>query len=240
MSLLVTSSESHSGDCCAQDHLRTVNPRETAYNPLVNYFECKSRLRDLKVFRLLGAKYFSNITTNPDAWMGDSGPSENADAQNARQELNIMMMRVGESFLILGIPKMATYYPPPAFGGYVHRVDLVGNMFELWRYQIRPQQVEDALLRAIGQYEQEERRLFRQLFNPFYWLNQILGIPFRFLTAVGLNGQKAEESILGKLAKATVGAVTVVAGILSIYDHPRFIARISQIVYALLHWRSIH
>jgi hypothetical protein len=165
-----------------------------------------------------------------------SGPTEDEEARRARLSLNQMMMGVSESFDLLGVPRTVRYLPPPMIGGYAVTLDLVGNMFELWRYQIQPQTVEDALNRAIGAYLQQERRLFWQMFNPFHWLDLLLGIPFRLLTAVGLNGRRFEQSAFGKLIKWVVAVAGFVAAVLDIRDHPNFIAQVSKIFHSIFKW----
>jgi hypothetical protein len=110
-------------------------------------------------------------------------------------------------------------------------------MFDLWRYQIKPQTIDDALNRAIGAYRQHERRLFRRMFNPLHWLDLLLGVPFRVLTVAGLDGQRYEQSALGKLVKLILAVVGFVAAVLDIRDHPNFVAHVSKIIHSIFKWR---
>jgi hypothetical protein len=110
-------------------------------------------------------------------------------------------------------------------------------MFDLWRYQIKPQAVDDALNRAIGAYRRHERRFFWRMFNPLHWLDLLLGIPFRLFTAVGLDGQRYEQPALGKLVKLIVGGAGLVAAILGIHDHPNFVAHVFKIIHSMFKWR---
>jgi hypothetical protein len=70
----------------------------------------------------------------------------------------------------------------------------------------------DCLDRGIGQYERQTQWLFRQMFNPLFWLKwiiaKLMGIPFEILRLAGYNADKMERSAGGKLVKAIVGLVT--------------------------------
>ena len=201
----------------------------------MNYFECKKRLLELRVFHGLAARYFTNVVGAKGSM--ETGPFEDTDARNLRSAMNKMMKSVSESFDKVNIPRAVHYIPPRLLGGPIMDIDLVWNVFDLWRYKLSPRLLDDVLNRAIGAFEEEKRRLFCQFFNPFYWLNIVLGIPFRLLTAVGLDGTRYEESVFGKLVKVCLAVVGFVAAILDIQDHPVFVARVSSLFHRLIHWR---
>lgn len=169
------------------------------------YWEYKRRLRDLRVFKTLGALYFSNITLDDFRLE----PVESQKARSVRQAMNRMLESVAQSFDLLGLPRSIS-------NAFVGDVDILANLFQLWRFRIEPAEACDMLDRAIGEYERQTSRSFRQLFNPFFWLLQLLSLPFRFLTAVGFDGAMMERSLIGKSLKAVAG---VAAFAFAILDH---------------------
>ena len=201
----------------------------------MNYFECKKRLLELRLFHQLGARYFANVAKASGSM--ETGPFEDADARTLRAAMNKPMKSVSVSFDKVNIPRAVQYIPPRLIGGPSMEIDLVWNVFDLWRYDLSPRLLDDVLNRAIGAFEEEKRRLFWQFLNPFYWVNLVLGIPFRLLTAIGLDGTGYEESAFGKLVKLVLAVVGFVAAVLDIQDHPAFVARMSSMFHHLTHWR---
>jgi len=106
------------------------------------------------------------------------------------------------------------------------KVNAVTNMFQLRQLRIPRQLVVDSLDRSIGEYERKQRHLFRQLFNPLFWLGQILAIPFRILAFAGFDADKLERSLFGRLYKAITGFAALVAAILSILYYLGWLDRV--------------
>ncbi len=157
-------------------------------------------MAQLILFRRLGSEYFSNIQYA--SWMADGAPPrENDKSMDARRQINRIMDDLILSFDLVGISHVVTYTPPPIIGGYVQNIDVLLNLFDIWRWQLDPNTVKDFTERAIGAYEREFYRLRRKVFNPLYWLGiffvWFLRLPFRFLTAAGFNGTKIEGSLFG-------------------------------------------
>lgn len=134
----------------------------------------------------------------------------------------MMMSEVTRSIDLMGIPRTIYYTPPPAFGGFAGPVDLVANVFQLWQFRIEPQMCSDVLDRAIGSYEAEEKRLFLQCFNPFFWVmwagNRLLSVPFRILGSLGFDANRIEESLFGRLFKALGWLVALLVGIVTLLE----------------------
>src|SRR5262249_49858530 len=139
----------------------------------------------------------------------------------------------------LGVTHAIIYQPPANVGGYVQRLDLVSNIFELWRFQVGPEKVFDCIDRAIGTYERESRRLFRSSFNPLYWLQIVfmwlLRSPFKLLGAAGFNAKQAEESIPGKLLKVAIGIVPFTAAALYIAERWSTVQQFLRVCAAAWH-----
>lgn len=185
------------------------------------FWECRRRFNQLVEFRKIAHDYFSNIQYGD--WMARGcAPSQNDTSQRARNQINLMMHEVVDSFDLMGISHSITYTPPPMFRGYVQNIDLIGNIFDLWQFDVPPSQIFDCTERAIGAYQREGLRLQRKIFNPFYWLGLalvwFLRLPFRLLTAAGFNGAKIEGSLFGKIGKLVLALATLTATALKIAD----------------------
>src|SRR5689334_20260265 len=98
------------------------------------YWECKRRLALLRRFRVLAFDYFENIEYA--SWMTAGAPPRmNDKAQKARHEMNGMMEDVVLSFDVLRIPHVVAYQPAKP-GDYAQPVDVIGNIFALYQFQI--------------------------------------------------------------------------------------------------------
>lgn len=185
------------------------------------FWECRRRLEQLVEFRKLAYDYFSNIRYAD--WMARGcPPNMNETSQRARNQINLMMHDVVDCFDLMGVSHSITYTPPPIIGGYVRSIDLIGNIFDLWQFEIPSSHLFDCTDRAIGAYQREGLRLRKKIVNPFYWLGLLLvwflRLPFKFLTAAGFNGQKFEGSLAGKIIKLILGLLPLTAAALKIAD----------------------
>lgn len=185
------------------------------------FWECRRRLDQLIEFRKLAVEYFSNLQYAD--WMSRGSPPRlNEISQRARSQINLMMHDLVDSFDLMGVSHTITYTPPPIIGGYIRNIDVIGNIFDLWQFEVPSSHVFDSTDRAIGVYQREGVRLRKKILNPFYWLGLLvvwfLRLPFRFLTAAGFNGAKIEGSMFGKLVKLALGLVPLTAAALEIAD----------------------
>lgn len=182
------------------------------------YWESQRRLVLLRQFRGLVIEYFDNALHKFMA-----GPIENADAKEARHSLNKSIPDVARSLDLVGLSHTIYYTPPPAIGGYAGRVDLLAMLFQLWQFQLQPALVVDLLDRAIGIYEPQTKRLYWQMFNPFFWLmwllQKFLRIPFEIISVAGFNAEKLERSLVGKTTKVVMGLVVFLAALLRVLDY---------------------
>jgi hypothetical protein len=179
------------------------------------YWESKHRLSELLEFRELVVTYFRHRTIPHFDTV-----CEDDTARRARDELNLRMNAAIRSCFRIGESLTVFYSPPPAIGGFTGDLNLIRNMFDLHSYHIPPARIVDALDRAIGDYKRLQCDLYRSLWNPFYWLRlgftNLLGVPFRILDAAGFDARAMEQTIGGKVAKAIIGFVTLLAGVLTI------------------------
>lgn len=196
------------------------------------YWECKRRRELLRQFRVLAFDYFENIQLA--GWMSrGTPPIMNEKAQKARHEMNNIMEDAVLSFNLLRVPHHVVY------GEYAQKVDIIGNIFALYQFQIDSQVAFDSIDRAIGAYENECQRLLRMSLNPFYWLGMLivwfLRLPFKLLGAAGFDATKAENSLPGKVIKLVMGLATFTAAIVKIADDWDMIRRFLEKCGATLH-----
>jgi hypothetical protein len=182
----------------------------------ITAIENSRRLQVLTEFRGLVIKYFNSI--KPGHGMG--APIENEAAQMARSEINRLMDDAHKIVLAAGVNPTLTWTPPPMVGGYVHNVDLVINIFNLGRFEISPNLLLDMIDRAFGIYDRNRSAAMVRTFNPLFYFGRALGLladlPFVAAGRAGMNRQRMEESLLGKLLKLIIYLAGGVASILTI------------------------
>ena len=162
------------------------------------YWECERRLKDLQHFRELLAGYFASLAEAN--WPARTRDRETSESERLRNEINLRLTDALLCCELVGEPTNVFYSPPPAFGGgFQGRLNLLREVFNLQDYQIGPDRIFDSLDRSIGEYERRKRRLYRQMFNPFFWLKlalvKIIEIPFQILGAAGFDAAKMEKSL---------------------------------------------
>ena len=188
------------------------------------YWECKRRLAALRQFRILAVDYFENVQHV--SWMAGGAPVLDEVTQKTRHQINQMLEDVVPSFVLLGIAHQV-YYQPTRAGEIPQVVNLISNMFQLWQFRIGPERVLDAIDRGIGAYERECRRLFKQNFNPFYWIGVfivwVIRLPFGLLSAIGFNASAFEATAFGKIFKliwaAIAGLALLLPAVFEVHDH---------------------
>ena len=77
-----------------------------------------------------------------------------------------------------------------------------------------------------------------KLFNPFYWLGWVLTwiaeVPFRILGSAGFDAAKIEGSLWGKIVKATIQFIAVLAAALTVLDKLDLLDPVVTAVHDLL------
>jgi len=154
---------------------------------------------------------------------------ESEGARRARGETNRLLDECRSIIVLAGVSPIITYVPPPAIGGYVQRIDILTNLFNLHNFEISLDTVFDHIDRAIGVYERDEFRACIRTFNPFFWLGLLLDfiveIPFSLLGKAGFNKSTIEESLLGRIAKTIMYLVTLLASLLTILQLTGYLER---------------
>lgn len=197
------------------------------------YWKSRNRLEVLREFRDLVECYFQNVVpTTP-----GRAPQENQSATGARVEINRRLPGAAVALSAAGMHCRVYYAPPPAVGGLAGEVDLLQEIFNLWRLRISHRRIIDCLDRAIGWYDEHTKWLFKQIFNPLFWLKwlfvKLLRMPFEILHLAGYDVERWEKSALGKLVKGVIGLVTFVAAFLKVLDYLGFLAALRQLLGGL-------
>lgn len=176
------------------------------------YWECKRRLVELRSFRELVREYFE--ITQFDI---KGQRREMPQVQAMRQRINLMVPLVVQSANKVGYNMLLDWVDPVS--GLRAVVNVIENMFNLYRYEIPLSWVFDFVDRAIGEYERMQARLRKQSWNPFYWLRlgflEVLSFPFRLLGAAGFNTAAFEQTVAGRVLKLVVGTVVFTAALLT-------------------------
>ncbi|MFW6122386.1 MAG: hypothetical protein ACOC80_16010 [Petrotogales bacterium] len=93
-----------------------------------------------------------------------------------------------------GINSIIVWTPPPAVGGYVKKVDVIQNIFNLHDFQIGSDTVLDYIDRAIGIYEYNRKPSLRRTFNPLFYIGllfeAISELPFIAIDKLGFNRKR--------------------------------------------------
>ena len=177
------------------------------------YWECKRRLTELLSFREAVRTYFQNTAF-------DTRGRRHAvtDLSELRTKINVMIPEVVRSSHKIG-HSLSIDYTHPGYG-VRGSINVVENLFGLDRQQIPVSKAFDYIDRVIGDYDRQLATLKKQSWNPLYWLRlgflAVIGFPFRILGAAGFNAQALEQTVAGRIVKATVGFVIFLAALLQV------------------------
>lgn len=181
-------------------------------------------------FRNLVVEYFNNIEYE---YMGFE-ITENDKAREIRPKINIIIEEIHSIILASGLSTILIYTPPPAIGGYIRNIDLIQNIFMLHHWQIKPNELTDKIERSIGIYENDKKHALLRMFNPFYWIGQIIDlivdIPFSIIGKLGFNQYKIENSPIGKLVRGILYLITVFAALLTVIDKLGYLENFKNIL----------
>ena len=137
------------------------------------YWEAKRRYEFLKRFREKVVAYDNNAQWNYD----DNDWNENEEAARRRRQVNEDMAEVTTACQEVVHSTIIYYSPPPLIGGFEGEIDVLTNIFRLPSLGVDFAQLLDRLDRVIGVYRWHVSHLWRQLFNPLYWLALIGAVP---------------------------------------------------------------
>ena len=120
------------------------------------------------------------------------------------------------------INPILTWRAPATIGGFVRKVDLVYNIFNLEDFLLDANSTIDVIDRSIGIYESNVKWARIKIFNPFFYIGLVLDfisrLPFIALGKLGLNRQMMEVSVVGRLVKSVLYLIQVIAALIAIYQ----------------------
>lgn len=137
--------------------------------------------------------------------------------EELRQKINRLIPIVSSNIQFVGESVIIHYAPPPAVGGLSGQVDLLTNIFNR-SIMGRTTHTLDLLDRTIGRYDYLIQNRWKQYINPFYWIGEVIRLPFHLLRFCGFNVSKWEFSIFGKIYKLLASLVALGAGLIKLYE----------------------
>ena len=182
-------------------------------------WENRRRRRRLSEFRERVVSHFSAGHTQSPVGKTTLEDDESVDTRRA---LNLRIEEVKQIVASAMGSAVVQWSPPPAIGGRPINVDLFDNLFNLDRFSIAPSWLIDALDRVIGVYEADASASWRRTVNPIWWLGRGLAwfsrAPFRILNVAGFHTSRFEESLSGRLVRAVILLIPLIAAGLGILD----------------------
>ncbi|MCK4532884.1 hypothetical protein KAU39_03795 [bacterium] len=196
----------------------------------ITILENRNRTKLLVEFRKNVVNYFDNVE---DADIG-LGVYENEEAKQLRRTINMNLDRMYSLIILSGVKPVMCYSPPRAIGGFAGDIDLVINIFNLYEFQIDPQQLMDFIDRAIGIYSEDRLNALFRTINPFFWLclilDYIVGLPFKIIGKIGFNQKKIETSIAGRIIKGVFYLITMLAAFLTVLEKTGYLEKFKSLI----------
>ena len=153
----------------------------------------------------------------------DAKEKDTEAAQKARSELNRLAGAVDESLERIGCGVFMAAAAPPVIGGPIVEVHVARELFNVYARKVlgvHPKQILDMLEQGMGAYERITRRAFLNLFNPLWWLKELLSfivsLPFYLLGISGFDQQRIEQSTAAKVLKLIMAVLVLIATITTI------------------------
>jgi len=146
----------------------------------MNYFEITKRLAALSKFLALYNQYtsFTNRVENP-------------AAQELLKEMKPLVPLTIESLRLVRVGTIVTH-DAPARGGKSFRINVIKAIFRhslIQHFRLDDEGPRQALEMAIVKYDTRRSRAFVQLFNPLFWLIELVAfgadIPYALLEKIG-------------------------------------------------------
>lgn len=159
----------------------------------------KKELKDIKSFRLFFNKYF------------EEGIISDEDKVEIRKKINRLIPIIKQLAEDASVHLDASQYQHDSI---LIELNLIDNIFQKVRGSTTP--TLDLIDRIYGYYDNLRRTNLKKLINPFFYIGEIIRIPFYILEFAGFNGKKMEKSILGKIWKIAIGFISVLASLIYI------------------------
>ncbi len=176
----------------------------------LTFFQNKSRQKSLIFFTKDLNNYFSVVSF-------DNYSLEIINDKRSlqiRQKINRDIPKIKTFLRQANIQPIATWIPPPTLGGHTQRIDILDNVFNLYKHDVDEQVLIDFIDQAIGIYQSDFISSVIRTFNPLFWaketLDYLISFPLSLLAHAGLvNRNKVEESTIWKIIKLVSQIIVV-------------------------------
>lgn len=199
----------------------------------ITFWENDERIKYLKNFNSHVVNYFNNIGHNS---VGDSWEKEIAKIE--RKEINKLIDKAYSYIVATGVSTQIIYYPAPITGREPHYTDLVLNIFNLINMHIGHRPLLDSIERAIVRYENDKKSAILRTYNPLFWIalfiDWVVSLPFEFLGKFGLQQDKLEASIGGRLFKFLFSLIIYVEAFLNILKMTGYLPKLLIIIEKII------
>lgn len=192
-----------------------------SYYKKMTIWQNRKRVKLLADFKELVATYFNNLEHSN---VGDTW--ENEKAKEYRSEINRVLDKAHSSIISAGIsPRLCKATDELS-------IDLINDMFSLGDFHIGPQRLLDIIERAIGKYEDDRLNARLRIINPLFYIGLILeyivSLPFWVFGKIGLDQEKIESSIPGRIVRGILYLVPVLAALLAILEKKHYLLALIQ------------
>lgn len=159
----------------------------------------RKQLKDIESFRLFVNKHF------------EEGIISDEDKIEVRKKINRMIPLIKQYANDANINIIASQNKG---GRFLFEVDLIDNIFQKVIGSTTP--ILDLIDRIYGYYDNLRRTNLRKLKNPFFYIGELIRLPFHIFEFAGFNGNTAEASIGGKIWKVIGGFILYLAALATI------------------------
>ena len=200
----------------------------------ITCWENKKRVAALYRYRKCVVEYLNNVTTTIDATIKNA-MVDNLPAREVRMQINLIVNEVKTYVIGAKIGTEVIRTAPASAGGRTFRFDLFDDFFgNLDSYGIPYDLVIDMLEKAIGVYTGDESKAFWRTVSPLWWMKRLFEeigrIPFRLLTTFGLDMERSENSLLGRMFRGLFSWIAAFASLLVIANLLGFLEEIKQVL----------
>lgn len=159
----------------------------------------RKQLKDIESFRSFVNKYF------------EEGIISDEDKVEIRKKINRLIPIIKQLAEDASVYLDASQYQHDSI---LIELNLIDNIFQKVRGSTTP--TLDLIDRIYGYYDNLRRTNLRKLINPFFYIGEIIRIPFYIFDFAGFNGKKIETSIWGKIWKIVAGFIPIIASLIYI------------------------
>lgn len=186
----------------------------------ITIFTNRLRVRRLEAFRELVQAYYADADAEP--LPRPRGRVDGDRVKELRRQINMARAEACTFVRAADVVTMVLHLPAPAVGGYRMNIDIFTEFFNLADFSVEGDRVIDCIDTSIGIYDADKTAATIRTFNPLWWfgraLSSITQLPFMVLAAAGINTEKIEQSLIGKLIKSVVWLLSFIATVITLWN----------------------